>query len=430
MSDAALHERLRQIIARSRGADVPVSAPFRAPPLERAPEPPLDALLPGWWFESGGARAFVTDHLTRRRARVGRAPLRPPPPAALALLGRDPALADVAPERVAYLDAETTGLGSGTGVYVFLVGIGRFAPDGFHVRQVFLPAFEDEEALLDAVEHELAGVEALVTYNGRAFDVPLLETRFVLGRRRTRLAALPHADLLHATRALCRHVLPSARLIEAESGLLELRREADLPGALIPSVYFRYQRERRFRPLVPVFRHNRADIVGLAGLAAHLARRLDDGGGAATGLVAAGRWLERGGAVADARARYRRAAEDGHLEALRHAARTAERAGDLDEALRSWQALAADDSNRSVEPYERLALLHERRLRDPAAALAWTQRGLTLVERFHARFAPAQAAPIHERLERRRARLARRVERGATVPRMPRTRASGRARSP
>ena len=97
--------------------------------------------------------------------------------------------------RLLYLDTETTGLAGGTGTYVFLVGVGFFDGDTFEVRQYFMRDLDEEPALLAAVGGLLGEFDGVVTYNGGSFDLPLLETRFVLARRRFP-ADVFHLDLL------------------------------------------------------------------------------------------------------------------------------------------------------------------------------------------------------------------------------------------
>ena len=166
-----------------------------------------------------------------------------------------------------FLDTETTGLSGGTGTHVFLVGIGRFNGDALHVRQFFMRHPGDERGLLEALAADLGDIGALVTYNGRSFDVPLLETRY---RIHGQSFATPeqHIDLLSPARAIWKHRLPSCSLGTIERMVLGVRRELDAPGWMIPQLYFDYLRSRRIDLLEPVFEHNRIDIVTLARLTA------------------------------------------------------------------------------------------------------------------------------------------------------------------
>src|SRR6185312_2978496 len=138
-----------------------------------------------------------------------------------------------------FLDTETTGLAGGTGTYAFLVGAALIEDGRVVVHQYFMRDFDEEPALLAALEPLLTRASAVVTYNGAGFDLPLLETRFVLGRRRWP-ASLPHLDLLKPARRVWTGWLSDCRLATLESTVLGLAREDDVPGAFIPLIYFDY----------------------------------------------------------------------------------------------------------------------------------------------------------------------------------------------
>jgi uncharacterized protein YprB with RNaseH-like and TPR domain len=169
-----------------------------------------------------------------------------------------------------FLDLETTGLAGGTGTYAFLVGLGRITPEGFHLRQHFLGDLAAERELLAALAPELEAAPLLVTYNGKLFDAPLLETRYRLARMRWPLEERPHLDLLYPARRLWKLRCGSARLLDLEQMILGHARAEDVPGSLIPHLYFDYLRGGDARPLEVVFRHNAEDLLTLAALAARL----------------------------------------------------------------------------------------------------------------------------------------------------------------
>lgn len=166
-----------------------------------------------------------------------------------------------------FIDTETTGLAGGTGTHVFLVGLGKFIDDGFQVRQFFLRHPGEERALLAAVETEIGSSSCLVTYNGRSFDIPMLQTRF---RMHHHHCPLPdsHLDLLHTARAVWKHRLPSCSLGSVERDVLGIVRVDDAPGWMIPQLYFDYLQSRNVNTLSNVFNHNRQDIISLARIAA------------------------------------------------------------------------------------------------------------------------------------------------------------------
>lgn len=166
-----------------------------------------------------------------------------------------------------FVDTETTGLAGGTGTHVFLVGLGKFLDEGFQVRQFFLRHPGEERALLSAVESELGNSSCLVTYNGRSFDIPLLQTRFRMHHYHFPLPGA-HLDLLHTVRAVWKHRLPSCSLGTIERDVLGIVRVDDAPGWMIPQIYFDYLQSRQVDTLNSVFNHNRQDILSLARIAA------------------------------------------------------------------------------------------------------------------------------------------------------------------
>lgn len=182
----------------------------------------------------------------------------------------------VALERIAFLDTETTGLGGATGTYAFLVGLGFFrlewgegavAPSRAHFvcEQYFMEDYPHEPAMLELLAARLREFDVLVTFNGAAYDLPLLQARATLNRMRLPLD-LPHLDLLWSARRLWRRRLGSCSLASIERHVLGVRRIHDIPGAEIPYIYFDHLRGLGRERLVPVFDHNVQDIVSLGAL--------------------------------------------------------------------------------------------------------------------------------------------------------------------
>jgi uncharacterized protein YprB with RNaseH-like and TPR domain len=175
---------------------------------------------------------------------------------------------DVPPRRWAFLDTETTGLASASGAYAFLIGVGRITPEGFRVRQFFMRDYAEETSMLAALEAHLREFDVMITYNGKAFDQPLLETRYRLCRHKPPFSRMEHLDLLFGVRRLWKLRLGGCRLIELEQQILGMYRDGDLPGELIPYAYFEYLRSREAQRLAPIFYHNAMDILSLACLTA------------------------------------------------------------------------------------------------------------------------------------------------------------------
>jgi tetratricopeptide (TPR) repeat protein len=174
------------------------------------------------------------------------------------------------PRSVIFLDTETTGLSGGTGTVAFLIGVGRWSGSGFTVEQYLMRDYDEERAMLLGLQESLAGAQALVTFNGKAFDIPLLQSRFVLARQRWPLAGAIHLDLLHPARRIWKLRLGSCSLANLENQILGIERQGDIPGHLIPQVYFRYVRTRDPLGIGAILSHNRQDIETLARLAVRM----------------------------------------------------------------------------------------------------------------------------------------------------------------
>jgi uncharacterized protein len=169
-----------------------------------------------------------------------------------------------------FLDTETTGLSGGTGTFPFLIGLGWFEGDSFITCQLFARDFSEEGAVLLYLSEMASGKQFLVTFNGKAYDINLLATRFILNRSRDTLSGMPHIDLLHPSRRIFAHRLENARLSTIESHILGVGREGDVPGFEIPQRYFDWLRQRDGMLLKDVFEHNRLDIISMASLLKHL----------------------------------------------------------------------------------------------------------------------------------------------------------------
>ncbi len=362
-------------------------------------------------------RRFPVDH---RHGTQSLLAARDAAPRALSLLGRaggDPAEG----RRLLYLDTETTGLAGGTGTYAFLVGVGFFDGDHFEVRQLFMRDLDEEPALLTALEEIFQRFDGFVTYNGSGFDLPLLETRFVLGRRRFP-GTVFHVDLLGPARRLWSDRLADCRLGTVEQHALRFTRDDDLPGALIPTVYFEYLRRKRPDELPRVFEHNRHDILSLAALTGWVADavvRAPVPELEPEALAGLGRLLELTEPERSL-ACYRMALDSGlptpfRERLLLRLAQGEKRRARWDEARALWEAAARAPRDFDPRPWEEIAKVHEHRQRDLPAARRVVEEALELARRHRA--SERVLAAFEHRLER----LARRLERsvGFSAARLP-----------
>ncbi len=317
------------------------------------------------------------------------------------------------PTRWAFLDTETTGLAGGTGTCAFLIGVGSIEPAGFRLRQFFMRDYGEEASLLWRLAEHLARFDVLITYNGKAYDQPLLETRFRLARARHPFDRLEHLDLLFGARRLWKLRLESCRLVELENRILGVERTGDLPGEMIPYVYFEFLRTRQAFRLVPIFHHNAIDILSLACLTAIVpsAFRCSDGDvpGAmlrhGADLVGLARWLLANQRRHEALALFRRAVRmslPDHLlfATLWEIAATEKRLGRQDAALAVLAELAESRNPYQVRALEALAKHYEHRERNYAMALEITRSALA-----------REDSPQHRRRE---ARLLARIARPQT----------------
>ncbi|MFI5177794.1 MAG: ribonuclease H-like domain-containing protein, partial [Vicinamibacterales bacterium] len=283
-------------------------------------------------------------------------------------------------ERVVFFDVETTGLSGGAGTLAFLAGCGWFEGDSFRVRQFFLSGPAGERAMLDALGEIFDHASLLVTFNGRSFDVPVMEMRWAFHRRATPTDGLPHFDMLPPARRLWGiEAEEGCSLTSLERSLLGVHRRGDVPGFEIPTRYFQFLRTGDPATVEGVLEHNRLDVLSLAAVTAH-ALALARGGPDACRLpgeqLALGRLYERAGDAVRATQAYERAGGSAHgdralrRQALARLAELKRRARQYDESAAVWRdVLELSDDDGAATPLERrateaLAIHHEHRARN------------------------------------------------------------------
>lgn len=331
-----------------------------------------------------------------------------------------------APSEVVYLDTETTGLAGGTGTCAFLIGLGFVEGSEFVVRQFFLRDHPEEKAMLAALSEALAPYKAIATFNGKTFDLPLLETRYALARLKSPFERLVHLDLLHPARRLWKLRLESCQLTHLEEEVLGIHRQGDVDGSEIPAIYFDYLRTGNARGLQPVFYHNSLDIVTLAALTVELARVIalyhrapcrgaDELPGIAPvsrehslDLFSLSRIFERAGVREQAVATCQRALDLGlpanvESRALWHLATQHKRERQYERAVEIWTELSFRQENLALEALEELAMYHEHRRRDLRTALEFVEIALGRVDQ-------AASPGPYERFSYRLGRLRRKTE--------------------
>jgi hypothetical protein len=289
----------------------------------------------------------------------------------LALLALDPALAGCALSRALFIDTETSGLG-GAGTVAFLIGLAWFDDEGrLNIEQLLLKDLSDEPAQLAWLRKRVERAGMLVSYNGKAFDLPLLGTRYVMNREPP-LPARPHLDLLHVGRRLHKARLGACRLVSLESEVLGFERGPDVDGSEIPARYAHFLRTGDEQSLAMVVEHNAWDVVSMAALVGLYGEPVDLL--PAADLVGMARTLKRGRAFELAHEVAERAIGRGAgAQGYRVRGEIAKARGDRDAALADFERLAkeVDDPALRLE----LAKLYEHHVKAPDKALAWVLEG-------------------------------------------------------
>ena len=371
----------------------------------------LEQMLAGEWYKTPEGACLVVERrypVDHPRGPVSLGHVLHARPSVLWDAGRVSHLRDLDARKLLFLDTETTGLSGGTGTYVFLVGVGFFSPDGTQavIRQYFMPDVSAERAMLHALNELFCEFGAVVTFNGKSFDWPLLETRYTYSRLRCVLRDPPHLDMLGPSRRLWKERLPSCSLDMLEMCVLGVDRGFDVPGWRIPSLYFQYLRAGHPGHVLPVFSHNEQDLLTLMALAGHVGRildRPDEVDLQAAEWFGLGKLYEDLGRYHDSLRAYERgleldASSDLRAVALRRLSYLYKYLQQREEAVAIWSRLAAEGTH-LMFPYLELAKHYEHRVKDYRAAEHFTllamQRARTAVER----------AELEHRLNRVRKRL-------------------------
>ena len=428
--------RLRKLGVRRGVRDLPAAPTGLLPTpnpqsLVPSPQSPASSILPGAEVPTPFGPAWV---------RTARYPLAERPdlaewltvqPAALAALDRNDALLRLAPAKVAFIDTETTGLSLGAGTYTFLIGVGTYEnpvglrdpqglgePQGlgdFVVRQFFMRNPAEERAQLHLVEEALGRCHGIVSFNGRGFDMPLINNRFVMAAMPPPLTGAPHLDLLPPARRLWKARWGSCSLGNLERNVLGFQRTAeDVPGYLIPDIYRQYYLTGvATEMLAHVFYHNLEDIASMVVLGARMARFFRPQGLPEypaelhpLEVWSLGRcydaldWVEAG--ITAYRAALRQSAGGPEMaQILRELGYLYKRLERRDEAAGVWEDWISSVAGDDLTPYIELAKHHEWHTLDLAAARGWAAWALRIAEGWPPGIARTEAlADLRHRLER------------------------------
>ncbi len=375
----SLSDKLKSLGVKVGAADLP-----KAEPIHRYE---IDKVVSGTYRPTPIGETFVASQTFAAEYRHGQASILPKVPfRALAAWAREPRFMELPLESYAFLDTETSGLAGGTGTYAFLVGVGRFLEGEFQLEQFFMRDPAEEVSMLESLAEFLAPMQALVTFNGKAFDTPLLLTRYSLHSIPCPFADFAHLDLLPLARSLWRDRLPSRALKYLEENVLAAPRTSEeVPGYEIPYLYFDYLRSGDARPLKGVFYHNAMDVVAMAALLSHVNAILEDPFGEmiehGLDVVALGKLFENLGEWEMAARLFERGLEMELPEtdfwlAVQRLSHLQKRRGDMGTAVGLWERAAGQGH---VYAHVELAKYHEHHSHDYAEAMKWTHTALELV---------------------------------------------------
>lgn len=389
----------------------------KRPTPKRGIKYPIEDVVEGQFWDVIYGQVFCHEEVYPQAHLHGRVPLWPAHAITrLCQWANAAALTDADLPNLIFLDTETSGLSGGTGTYAFEVGVGRFTEEGFRLAQFFMRHPGEEPALLAGLTEFMDGMGAVVTYNGKAFDIPLLNTRYTLMGLSSPFTDIDHFDLLPLARRLWRTRLESRSLGTVEERILGVTRsEQEVPGYLIPEMYFEYLKTQDARPMAGIFYHNAIDILSLAGLFSHMAFLLQEPSSDeiihAEDTVALARFFESLGDVSQAEALYQKALKENLPQALfwdtlERFSFLLKRKGDWPSAIVLWEQAAQANQ---MYAFEELAKYYEHHAKQLSVAREWTTRAIKVLEEVH--------FPAHEvhywqtSLDHRLARLDRKLVR-------------------
>lgn len=378
----------------------------------------LEQELGGKWRSTDRGETFFVEHVYPTTHVHGSFPLsRKNDLSVIANVSNDDRLSGMSYADLVFLDTETSGLSGGTGTYAFMIGVGRFIQEQFVLRIYFMPDPSMEAAMLSGLSDFLAPSKALVTFNGKAFDAPLLRTRYALNNELCAISGFAHIDLLTLSRKLWRARLPSRTLKYLEEAVLGVfRTSEEVPGYEIPWLYFDYLKFKDIEPLKGVFYHNTLDVISMVTLLNLFNTVLEDphGDGLTHGqdIIGLAKVFEGMERWEDAARLYERGLrekmpeEDFHA-AVRRLSTLRKRRGDLEQAERLWESAASEGH---LYAHIELAKLYEHKYKNVTIALAWVERCEILLTTKH--LPEYEVGYWRDEIEKRQARLKGKAEKG------------------
>lgn len=371
---------------------------------------PIESLVDGHEFDTIFGKIFSSTRNYSKNHKHGVAPLKPfSRYQVLCDWAQAGHLADVDIEDFVFLDTETTGLSGGTGTIPFMIGAARFIGDNFVLEQLFLRNPSEEKAQLTALTQFVDGAKAVVSYNGKSFDLPIINTRYILNRLSNPFPEMEHVDLLHITRRVWKRRLRECKLGNIEREVLFFKRTGeDIPGYLVPEFYREYLVNGDGSQIAGIFYHNRIDVVSLSALFTWLAALLEDPSDERIlhpqDLLSIGHLMERLDREELAERIYRSELLDGlnqtdRINALISRARLLKRNGKISEAIPLWKEAVEIGS---VEAAVELAMYYEHNLKDYPSAIKFTESAISMLTNENS---ANSASKIMHALEHRKKRI-------------------------
>ncbi len=345
---------------------------------------PVELVVPGRWLNDLNRGVYIVEKNYPAGTGYGKVNLHLP-------LTSDPleqfsdSKSHLDPQKILFLDTETSSLSTGAGSMVFMIGMSFFEKESLRIIQLFMEKPEHESDLLCYFDNLLEGFDTFVSYNGKAFDIPMLRSRFILNRIPPGFNAFNHIDLLHIARRIWKVRLDSRRLSDIEKEIIEFKRSGEeIPGWLVPQIYFDYLETHDAQPLKGVFYHNEMDVISLAALFIFINRLLanQDNPEAIDGrdAYAIGSYYGKIGKMDLSRDFLKSGLahdlpEELKKAAARNFAYTYKKQGMWDEAIEYWEAAARmEDFQACIE----LSKVYEHHRKDPQTALEWVERAINL----------------------------------------------------
>ncbi|MGE5340187.1 MAG: ribonuclease H-like domain-containing protein [Candidatus Omnitrophota bacterium] len=322
-------------------------------------------------------------------------------PRQLAILFGDEEFERINPMNLLFFDTETTGLAGGTGTIPFMQGFGFFDEDRFRVKIFILNDLAREDEFSEVVDAFIRSRDfsGTVTYNGKSFDFPLMETRYILQRKRFPLLTLPHLDFLFSARTLWKYTYDSRKLGHLGDVLLGLSREDDIEASRIPMIYFNYLRSKAFTLLQKVVEHNALDLLGMAGILLLAVKYQEDIGHTSDEgeILGTARLFEKYGELEKANQLYEELCQcavrdDVRSRAVKNLALLKKKKKLYKEASELW-ATVADSCDHQVS--RELSVHFEHREKDYVKACEYVQQALGF-----ANLTEAQRSEFQNRLQR------------------------------